>query len=107
MAKKELQDELVVTLRKPITLGAGADAETYTALNLCEPDVEAILEFNRRAAKDPGDAMRYLIAKISGVPLAVINKVKARDFTKSAAYLTAFMGDEDDAQGDEEPPEGK
>lgn len=102
MEKQELQDELTITLRKPITLGTGMDAETYTVLNLREPEVKEVLAFSRRSAKDPADAMRHLIAEISTVPLAVIDKVKARDFAKAANYLSAFM-----EQDGEDTPSGE
>lgn len=102
MPKKEIPDELTITLRKPITLGQGGDAETFTEMTLREPVVEELLAFNKESAKDAGDALRKLIAKISTLPLAVVNRVGARDFTKASNYLTSFMeGDEDEADVDD------
>ncbi|MDX3878123.1 MAG: phage tail assembly protein [Achromobacter sp.] len=102
MPKKEIPDELTITLRKPITLGQGGDAETFTEMALREPVVEELLAFNKESAKDAGDALRKLIAKISTLPLAVVNRVGARDFTKASNYLTSFMaGDEDEADADD------
>jgi len=101
MKKKDLQDEFTLTLRKPITLGEGADAETYTHLDLREPEAAEMLDFNRRSTKDPGDALKHLIAKVSGAPLAVVAKMKARDFTKASTYLVAFMEEEADGDGDD------
>ncbi|WP_238911934.1 phage tail assembly protein [Achromobacter xylosoxidans] len=109
MPKKEIPDELTITLRKPVTLGQGSDAETFTELALREPIVEEVLAFNKDSAKDAGDALRKLIAKVSGAPIAVINRIGARDFTTAANYLTSFMaGDEDEAsEEDEETSAGK
>lgn len=107
MAKKELQDELVITLRKPITLGTGADAETYTEVVLREPEVKEVLTFSRRSAKDSGDALRHLIAEISTVPLAVVDKMKSRDFTKAAVYLSAFIDPDQEDGGGEDETAGK
>lgn len=109
MPKKEISDELTITLRKPVTLGQGSDAETFTELPLREPIVEEVLSFNRESGKDAGDALRKLIAKVSGTPIAVINRIGARDFTTAANYLTSFMaGDDDKADAEnEESREGK
>ncbi len=99
MPKKEIPDELTITLRKAITLGQGGDAETFTEMVLREPVVEEVLAFNKESAKDAGDALRKMIAKVSSLPIAVINRIGARDFTKAANYLTSFMAEED--AGDE------
>ncbi|MBV2180889.1 MAG: phage tail assembly protein [Castellaniella sp.] len=101
MTQKELQDEMTLTLRHPITLGEGIEAQSYSKLDLREPLAEEVLDFNRRSGKDAGDALRYLIAKVSGVPLAVIGKMRARDFTKASSYLMDFLNPEID-----EPEEG-
>lgn len=110
MAKKELPDEYTVVLRKPVTLGTGADAETYYQLELREPFADEMLDFSNRSRKDPGDALKTLIAKVSGVPLAVVAKIRSRDFNISAQYLTNIMDpdygkdeSEDDADGADEP----
>lgn len=103
MPKKEIPDELTITLRKPVTLGQGFDAETFTELLLREPIVEEVLAFNKESGKDAGDALRKLIAKVSGTPIAVINRIGARDFTTAANYLTSFMaGDDDEADAESE-----
>lgn len=109
MPKKEIPDELTITLRKTVTLGQGSDAETFTELALREPIVEEVLAFNKESGKDAGDALRKLIAKVSGTPIAVISRIGARDFTTAANYLTSFMGgDEDEADAEnEESREGK
>lgn len=106
MPKKEIPDELTITLRKAITLGQGADAETFTEMLLREPVVEELLTFNKDSAKDAGDALRKLIAKISTLPIAVVNRVGARDFTKASNYLTSFMNDDEDESGAEEEDAG-
>lgn len=102
MPKKELQDELTLTLRQPITLGNGTDTEMYSSLELREPLAEEVLDFARRSAKDSGDALRHLIAKVSGVPLAVVGKMKARDFTKASNYLMDFLNPEADEDAPDE-----
>jgi hypothetical protein len=104
MPKKELQDEFTLTLRRPVTLGTGADAESYSHLDLREPLTDEVLDFTRRSAKDPGDALKHLIARVSGAPLAVVAKIAARDFTKASNYLTAFMNP--DLDNDEAAEEG-
>lgn len=102
MTKKELQDELTLTLRKPVTLGTSAEAQVYSELNLREPLAEEVLDFNRRSGKDAGDALRHLIAKISGAPLTVIDKIRARDFTRASNYLMDFLNPEADEVEDSE-----
>lgn len=107
MPKKELQDEYTLTLRKPITLGSGAEAEIFYHLDLREPLAEELLDFNQRSAKDAGDALKRLIAKISGAPLSVIGKMKARDFTLASNYLMDFMNPEiEEDPDDKDDPSG-
>lgn len=87
----ELQNEMTITLRQSIRLGDSSNEEYYDHLDLREPLAGEMLEFNRKAATDPGDALRRLIAKISGVPLAVIDRLTARDFNRASSYLMVFL----------------
>lgn len=105
MPKKELQDEMTLTLRQSVTLGKGADAETYDHLKLREPLAAEMLDFSQRSKGDAGDALRRLIAKISGVPLAVIDRMKVRDFNAAANYLTPFMDPDLEQDGDDDADE--
>lgn len=102
MTKKELQDEMTLTLRQPIKLGDGTESEVYTELALREPLAEEELDFNRRSAKDAGEALRHLIAKVSGVPIAVIGKMRARDFNKASNYLMDFLNPEVEPDADDD-----
>lgn len=100
----ELKDEWTLELRKPVRLGKGVEETVYTEIELREPVLEEVLGFSSRAARGSGEAMKWLIAKISGVPLAVLDKITIRDFNAAVDYLTAFMAPEEKPAGDEEDP---
>ena len=86
----ELLDEMTITLRKPVTVGG----ETVFELALREPTVAELEQFTLQAAK-AGEikAISSLIASVSGVSIAAIQKIGVRDFKIAEKYLSDFFGD--------------
>lgn len=80
----ELPDELVIELRKPVTLGS----ETYAELILREPtggDIKA-------AEKATGiESDMILIAMVSGLPKPAVEKIGSRDLKRAREYLVGFI----------------
>lgn len=80
----DLPDELVIALRKPVTLGS----ETYTDLVLREPtggDMKAAEKFTGI------ESDIVLIALVSGVPKPAVEMIGARDLKKAQVYLAGFI----------------
>jgi hypothetical protein len=80
----DLPDELVIPLRKPVTLGS----ETYTDLVLHEPtggDMKAAEKFTGI------ESDIVLIAMVSGVPKPAVEKIGSRDLKKAREYLGGFI----------------
>ena len=95
-------DTLTIELSKAITLAGGGDDTVYTEIVLHEPNLEQLSAFIKKAVKDGAlDAMKSLVAAVSGVPLPVLSKMGVRDYYKAQAYLTEFISppDEDDPEG--------
>lgn len=102
MKTMRVPDEFAVELTRPITLGGGDDATTYTELALREPTVAELSQFIKKTQKDNAvDAMKFLISVVAGVPLPVMEQVGVRDFYRAQQYLVAFITppDEDDPEG--------
>ncbi len=88
----ELQAEKTITLRKPITIGTGADQIVYTEITLNEPSVDQIEKFIKKMnGTNAIDAMRYFVALTSGVLPSVIGQMCARDWNDAQEYLQAFF----------------
>jgi hypothetical protein len=86
------QDSMVLTLRKPVSLGD----QTYAELDLCEPTVEQLLKSSRAGAGiDQAVELIHLNAK---VPKAVVLKLSHRDFNEAVDFLGRF--------GETSPPTG-
>ena len=86
----DLPEELVITLRKPVTV---AD-ETIYELRLSEPNVNQLDQFVTQAEKVGGiKAMAALIASVADVNVVIVGKIGARDFKLAEGYLTRFFDD--------------
>ncbi|MEO6920530.1 MAG: phage tail assembly protein [Collimonas sp.] len=84
----ELEDELIIDLRKSITVGS----ETVHQITLREPEGHEIELFHKAVDKiGPMGAVFVFIAAISGVSKQVISKMGARDLDKAQRYLMAFL----------------
>jgi hypothetical protein len=84
----EIPDSLTVPLRKPVDL---AGATTYV-LELREPTVDELQRFTQEMNRaDPISALKLLISSVSGVDVATIGRIGARDFKKAEKYLNNFF----------------
>ena len=80
----EIPDSLALALSTPVELGA----ITYDTLNLSEPTVAQL----RKAAKagDGMDQLATLIHLNAAVPMAVVDKLKQRDFEAAGSFFARF-----------------
>lgn len=77
-------DELVVPLRKAVTIG-----ETRVdQLQLREPRAIDLIEWDKA---DGVEADCQIIAAVSGAPLNAVKQIGARDLVTAAAYLANFL----------------
>jgi hypothetical protein len=80
-------DELVITLRAPVTLGT----ETYSQLCLREPNAGEMIKLDKVSG---WTANVKAISLISGVPELAVIKIGERDAQRAAEYLGRFFGDD-------------
>ena len=79
----QIPDEMVVILRKPVTLG-----ETYTELKLREPTAAEWAMFDKVTGID---ADIKSVSIVSGVPERAIGMIAARDLIIASRYLARFL----------------
>jgi hypothetical protein len=82
------EEEITITLIKPVVLGKGADAITYEKLELREPTAGEI-EKAQRADTSAGAAIT-MISLIAGIPRTVVEKICKRDLVKANTFLEGF-----------------
>jgi len=82
------QEELTLTLSKPVTIGSGEAAMTYDQLDLREPTAGE-LEKASRADTSIGVAIN-LIQLIAKVPRSVVERLCQRDLARANAFLESF-----------------
>lgn len=88
-SKVDVPDELVITFRKPITVGN----ETIDHIRLEEPEARHIAAFEKMAPKIGNvDATIVMISSIAGVSKAVVDRMKSRDLNQAQEYLSHFLG---------------
>jgi hypothetical protein len=82
----EPQDQLVLTLRKPISLGE----LQYAEITLTEPTVAQL----RKAAKagDAIDQLATLIHLNAAVPMTVVDRMVQRDLDAAGDFFGRFSG---------------
>lgn len=91
-APQDLPDELVITLRKPVSLGS----ETCERLVLREPTAGEVDKAQKAGRGPDGSGTTsdmVLVALVSGVPKPLVALIGYRDFDKAVKYLGGFMGD--------------
>lgn len=93
-----MDDEKKITLRKPIALGSGDGAVTYSELVLREPTAGE-LEKASRADTNIG-IMINLVSAIAKVPRSVAEQLSQRDLGEVSAYLGGFTGTGAQASGE-------
>lgn len=99
--RKEVPDELTITLSKPIKL-TGTEETVITEISLHEPNLSQLSQFIKKTQKETAvESMKYLISIVSGLPMPVLDQIGVRDFYKAQDYMIAFITppEEDDPQG--------
>jgi hypothetical protein len=86
-----IQDEITITLRKPVTVGKGAGV-VYTTLDLREPTAGE-LEKASKADTDIGVVLN-LISLVAKVPRAVAEGLCSRDMKEASTFLGSFSADD-------------
>lgn len=82
------EEEKTITLRKPITIGAGEGAITYTELVLREPTAG---ELEKASKADTGFGVTInLISIIAKIPRSAIERLGQRDLMAANEYLGTF-----------------
>lgn len=79
-----IPDELVITLRKPVTLGS----LTYTELRLREPTAAEMIETDKLTGTE---ADVRAVALASGVPEPAVKLIGARDLIQASRYIGRFF----------------
>jgi len=82
------EDEITITLSKPITVGKGDNAVVYEELKLREPTAGE-LEKATRADTSVGQAIN-LISLITAIPRGAIETLRKRDLVAANKYLEGF-----------------
>lgn len=85
------QDELTITLRKPVTIGEGDKAVEYTEITLVEPTAGQI-EQATKAGSEMGVGIE-LIRLVAKVPRKVVEQMGVRDLTEANSFLAHFSED--------------
>lgn len=83
-AEAETQDELVLTLRKPVEHGG----MTYTQLTLKEPTAA---QWNEWDGKKGVDADITAISVVAGIPSQAVAKIGARDLITASRFIARFL----------------
>ena len=84
-------DEKIITLRKPVVLGKGEDALTYSTLTLREPTAGE-LEKATLLPTNVGVSIT-LISLVAGIPRSAAEKLCQRDLREASDYLGGFTED--------------
>lgn len=99
--RKEVTDELTITLAKPVKL-KGTEETEVAEISLHEPTLSQLSQFIKKTQKETAvESMKFLISIVSGVPMVVLDQIGVRDFYKAQDYMIAFITppDEDDPEG--------
>jgi hypothetical protein len=79
-----IQDELVITLMKPIKLGP----LEYLELRLTEPTMGQLRKASKAGA--PLDQLAFLIAENSGTPQPAVDRMLKRDIERAGDFFAQF-----------------
>ncbi|POR52755.1 hypothetical protein B0G62_10452 [Paraburkholderia eburnea] len=92
MTREELPGEYALQLLKPIKFGKGDNVEIHTRMDLCEPDLDQLEDFQKNIRKlGELGAIKHLISVVADVPFPIVGKMGARDMTLAQEYLLAFL----------------
>lgn len=84
------EDEITITLNKPVIIGKAENAITYDELKLREPTAGE-MEKASRADTSIGSAIT-LISLVAAVPRSVAEKLCKRDLVAANKFLEGFTG---------------
>ena len=82
-ADQEIPEELVITLRKPVTL-----VVEYTELKLREPTAAEWAQFDKLTGVE---ADIRSVSIVAGVPEKAVAMIGARDLLTASRYLARFL----------------
>lgn len=85
-----LEDEITITLSKPVVMGKAENAVTYDEIKLREPTAGE-MEKAARADTMIGSAIT-LISLVGAIPRSVVEKFSKRDLVAANKFLEGFTG---------------
>lgn len=84
------EDEITITLSKPVIIGKGENAITYEEIKLREPTAGE-MEKAARADTSIGSAIT-LIGLVASIPRSSVEKFSKRDLVAANKFLEGFTG---------------
>jgi hypothetical protein len=84
------EDEIVITLTKPVVIGKDESAKTYEEIKLREPTAGEI-EKAARADTNIGTVIT-LISLVAVIPRGVVEKISRRDLQAADKFFQSFTG---------------
>lgn len=93
------EDEITITLSKPVIIGKDATAQTYEELKLREPTAGE-MEKAARADTNIGTVIT-LVSLIAVIPRGVVEKITRRDLMAADKFFQTFTaaGQQEEAAG--------
>jgi hypothetical protein len=92
------EEEKTITLRKPITLGSGDGAITYTELALREPTAGEIAT-SQVGARNDTDITLNLASLVAKVPRKAVDQLCQRDLRTVAGFFGQDLDDGEPTNG--------
>lgn len=93
------EDTKTITLRTPVSLGS----TSYDKLELREPTAAQIVKAQKEmAANGPMASNILLIAEVTGIPKAAVERMGIRDVQEASRFLAGFI--EEPATGSDSSP---
>lgn len=84
----DIQDEITITLRKPLTFGKGDKAQTFETVTLREPTAG---ELEAAARADTGVGGMLIIMRLqTGIPRQALEGMSQRDLKECNDFLESF-----------------
>ncbi len=92
------EEEMTITLSKPVVIGKAENTLTYLELQLREPTAG---EMEKASREDTGVGSAItLISLITKIPRSAVEKIGKRDLTAANKYLEGFTDAGQPAVGD-------
>lgn len=87
------QEEIVITLRKELTAGSGADAKVIKELRIHEPSAGQLAAAEQFAKKGGTEQIIQLLALVTGVHFTILKNLSGSDFKKASEAIGSFFED--------------